>query len=499
MLLGAQSETRPPQAGATPFRLTPDLKFVVTTAGYAAAAAALGQAIASGERVVVLAGAPGTGKTTLLNQLRREGRESTAIAYCAYPALSLTPMLQDFLGGSDTATETELAPEAIAARLAAANAARRLVLIVDDATRSPPRLLVDLCRVAERLAPTTCTLQIVLAANEEFLQTLDRHLMEAGMPPATAAVLRPMTTAETGTYMQHRLAVATLPTDLFTAEAVAEVARHAGGIARAVNQICSRALMLSDWRQERPIPAALIVEAIEDCPIDALVAARVAQDTRSEVGGDPPTPAGIQAPVPQRQQDDGLKGAPDEGLERAPGLPGDESPARSGQPAEESVAAAIEMPPPPSVAVSTREIAPATAKRLEQTHGTPGRASWKLREIVRQRRLAQAGRPQLAHDRHAPRYAGFTARRIPYESAIRPSAPAYPPRKAARWPAALAAAALAAGVLVYQRPDDARFIVDAVVAARQVLARAVEDPRYALDRLLRTIHPARRPVEPARS
>jgi hypothetical protein len=115
------------------------------------------------------------------------------------------------------------------------------------------------------------------------------------------------------------MAVAGLPGDAFTIEALAEIAQYSMGVARVVNQICSRALMLSEWRRERTISRRLVVEAITDCPIDALVAPRVGVDDSLSV---PQAGSAVSPPVlPDEPIAPTVTAAPEPSTEAAPPEP----------------------------------------------------------------------------------------------------------------------------------------------------------------------------------
>ena len=342
MNLAVHPEPGAPQVGAAaPFRLTPDLKYVFLSRGHAAAAAALEEALGAGRRIIAFAGEPGTGKTTLLTRLRSDPRHADrTIVYCPYPALSIGALLQDFLGGPDASAGAEPdSPEMVAKLIAAQHRRQRLILIVDDATRCPPRLLTELCGVAEALAKRSSTLQVILAASPAFCQEIDRILDGAGMPAAAHIELPPMDVEDVAAYVRHRMAVAGLSGDAFSTEALAEIAQYSMGVARMVNQICSRALMLSEWRRVRPISRRLVVEAITDCPIDALVAPRAIVDDS------PSVPPAASAASPSVLPDDPVIEEP-----AAPAIPAAPEPGIEAAPPE-SVADPGSVPPAPAISV----------------------------------------------------------------------------------------------------------------------------------------------------
>lgn len=479
MDLAAHPDPGATQAGpAAPFRLTPDLKYVFLSHGHAAAAAALEGAIDTGSRIIAFAGEPGTGKTTLLTRVRNDPRHvDRTVVYCPYPALSIGALLQDFLGAVDGQADP---PETVARRIAKRHRGRRLILIVDDATRCPPRLLTDLWSVAETLAKSSSTLQVILAASPTFCQELDRILAGAGMPVAAHVELPPMDVDDVAAYVRHRMAVAGLSGDVFSTDALAEIAQYSLGVARVVNQICSRALMLSDWRRERPISRRLVVEAITDCPIDALVAPHA--DAKSPVDADavPAAPVADEAvppaAAPVSDQPSGqadvaaapLAAAAESLAVPEPALREGDASAEIVVPAPlhataalvpEPASAEIDVPAPPSAATRTADPAPGGEASPAAAARPVGRDS--LREAVRKRRSSRGEQLRPPSDgTQTPRFSGFVARRSapPVVRSIASPGPIAPAPLSARrstwwiWTAAAAVvAAIATAILLQQR------------------------------------------------
>ena len=86
--------------------------------------------------------------------------------------------------------------------------------------------------------------------------------------------LAPLSLAETGEYVRHRVVVAGGEGKVgFTAEALASVHRFSGGVPRLVNLVCDRALLAGYVKGSRTITAGMVRQAAE------------------EVAGDRPAPA----------------------------------------------------------------------------------------------------------------------------------------------------------------------------------------------------------------
>jgi hypothetical protein len=243
-------------------------------------------------------------------------------------------------------------------------------------------------------------------------------------------------------YVRHRLRVAGLGENLFSADAIGEIARHSLGVARAVNQICSRALMLSEWRRERPISSKLIVEAIDDCPIDALVALQTPDIAQVEAIAAPERGMDLDKPAVEPAL---ANSGPEAVAPVAHDLKADQE---------------IDLPLPPSLIDSNKaavepRAGPAVAKVLPLGRKPSPRSSSRLREIARDRRRSLDNEVPTVVDTGArPRFSGFTARRriIEPQKEVGTPHPIEKPRRRA-WPTALAIVAIGFSVsIAVQRP-----------------------------------------------
>ena len=93
---------------------------------------------------------------------------------------------------------------------------------------------------------TSKLLQILLFGQPELDEMLDsRQLRQLRQRITVRWSLEPLTAAETGEYIRHRLRIAAQrDCDLFDARAIRAVRRRSNGIPRLVNVLCDRALLV---------------------------------------------------------------------------------------------------------------------------------------------------------------------------------------------------------------------------------------------------------------
>lgn len=179
-----------------------------------ARAAAL-EAMFSGDAAILL-GAPGSGKTLLLQELARVLRNADQPV-----RLIKQPVVLDGPRGED-------------------------ILLVDDADALDADVLAALCA-----GPGP----VLLAARPSSAERLARH-------PVRLVALDPLAPEDVARFVAARLAAAGRARDLLEAEAVLALARHSGGLPRLVNTIGGSALFLAGWDGSPRVRLRHVEEAV---------------------------------------------------------------------------------------------------------------------------------------------------------------------------------------------------------------------------------------------
>jgi general secretion pathway protein A len=264
-----------------PFTLHPDVRFLFESAAHREGLARLLFAVEELRGgITLLTGEIGCGKTTLVRALLRLlPADRYRAAFIVNPMLPvsqlLAAILREFGGKPQRGGKAELAA-ALHRHLAELNTRRLMaVLAVDEAQLlghpqlEELRLLTNIETDAEKL------LHLVLIGQPEMAPRAARF-------PALAQRitmrfhLRPLSFAETGRYVDHRLRVAGASHPLFTAGAMAEIYRHSGGVPRLINIVSAHALFLAAADKRAQVDAATVASAAREIGPGAERAAREA-------------------------------------------------------------------------------------------------------------------------------------------------------------------------------------------------------------------------------
>jgi hypothetical protein len=151
------------------------------------------------------------------------------------------------------------------------------VLVIDEAQDLDPEMLEQLRLLLNFETDDAKLLQIVLVGHQELNQTLRQHAPQLDERIARRCELHPLSDAEIGPYIDHRLSMAHQLSRLsdvtildandgmsqasasgiiFTKAAIGVIATESRGIPRAINVLCDRALEIAqergvtriDWR-----------------------------------------------------------------------------------------------------------------------------------------------------------------------------------------------------------------------------------------------------------
>jgi len=238
----------------SPFSIAPDPHYLFMSERHREALAHLLYGIGSGGGFVLLTGEIGAGKTTVCRCFMEQIPENCKLGYIFNPKLSVEELLLSICDEFGI----ELPPQgagavsvkgyvdAINAYLLASHAqAKNNVLIIDEAQNLSAEVLEQLRLLTNLETSERKLLQIILIGQPELRTMLARPELEQLAQRVIARYhLGSLTEAETGAYIEHRLAVA-------GASAIAPFPRRlmglvhslAKGVPRRINLLCDRALL----------------------------------------------------------------------------------------------------------------------------------------------------------------------------------------------------------------------------------------------------------------
>lgn len=252
-----------------PFAITPDPRYLYLSERHAEALAHLLYGINESGGFIQLTGEVGTGKTTVVRTLLSRVPHHADVAVILNPRVSPIEFLLTIceeLGVGVVETDRDSVKQLVDAlnrRLLSAHAeGRRIIVIVDEAQNLSAEVLEQVRLLTNLETPTHKLLQIVLIGQPELRELLDRtDLRQLAQRITGRYHLQPLSADETKGYVRHRLRVAGVSAEIFTAGALAEVHRLAGGIPRVINVCCDRALLGAYTRETRKVTPSLVRRA----------------------------------------------------------------------------------------------------------------------------------------------------------------------------------------------------------------------------------------------
>jgi general secretion pathway protein A len=253
------------QLQSRPFDDVIDARSYYPSEVHQAALLKLRYAIENQRGAALLCGASGTGKTLVINTLRRQLPETCSpLVHVVFPTLTpreLVAYLADEVGAARVGKKDALDEHLHRLqKFLFENAAkgRQAVLAIDEAHLLVEGGLLDTVRlllnfeVGGRPAWT-----LLLVGQPTLLPVVDR------MPAfedrlAVKCLLRPLGVDETISYVNHRMAAAGAKREIFTHDAIIALHQITAGYPRRINRVCDLALLIGFAEELRNLSASHI-------------------------------------------------------------------------------------------------------------------------------------------------------------------------------------------------------------------------------------------------
>ncbi|MDQ2694824.1 MAG: AAA family ATPase, partial [Pseudomonadota bacterium] len=257
--------SKPPFTGS-------DSQTFLRSPAYQAAGDCLRQGIRQRHGLLLLTGAAGTGKTTLLRHLLDslgDGVHGILLWNAHLHLDDLLSYLGDNLGlsipaGADRAAVVRLLEEALSQRLAQG---QRVIVVLDDAQNLPAETLSGLQLLTALVHDRQPLLQVILSGQ---LGLEARLAKEPVLWPLARLIdhrcrLNPLDDQQVVRYVRERMQAAGCKNpDLFDEEALRKVIAHSRGVPRLIDLICNQALLLAYLNGERQVSGPLVREVAVD-------------------------------------------------------------------------------------------------------------------------------------------------------------------------------------------------------------------------------------------
>ncbi len=259
------------QLHSRPFDNATDPRFYYPSEVHQGALLKLRYAVENGRGAALLAGADGSGKTLLIQNLKRQlDNAFTPFVHLVFPQMSpheLLSYLAAELGALSKPSAVVPLDESVRRlqSFLADNAERgcQAVIAVDEAqclietdALNTLRLLLNFDSLGHP------ALTLILIGQPQLLPALERMpSLEARL--GVKCLLRPLNVEETASYVSHRMTVAGATHEIFTGEALTALHRLTGGNPRRINRLCDLALLVGYAEEQVRVNAAQI-EAVSN-------------------------------------------------------------------------------------------------------------------------------------------------------------------------------------------------------------------------------------------
>jgi len=256
--------------GEPPFRITPHPDFFFDGADRGATLEGLLYAILHDEGIVKVSGEIGSGKTTLCRVLMDRLPQEVETVFLANPSYSRTEILHaiaEELGRPGTEGPAASALRELQAKLIELYASgRRVVVMIDEAHAMPEDTLEQVRLLSNLESSRHKLLQIVLFGQPELDEALNKPSMRQLKDRITHSFrTRPLAVDEVAKYVSFRMRAAGYKgPDVFSASAIAAIARASSGLTRRINVLCDKSLLAAFAANTHAVTPKQVRAAIAD-------------------------------------------------------------------------------------------------------------------------------------------------------------------------------------------------------------------------------------------
>ena len=260
-----------------PFALTPDPAFLFLGGRHAVGLSMLQYGLVNRAGIIVLTGAIGTGKTTLVRRMLDETDDSITVGLISNTHEAFGSLMQWIAVAFSLAAKSSKASQYDKfARFLIDQYAKgkRCVLVVDEAQNLSEKALEELRLLTNINADKDLLLQIVLVGQPELRARLRSPALVQFVQRIGADFhLSALSAQETGQYIDHRLTTAGGKPGLFEPAAMRFIHHQCAGVPRLINSLCDTALVYGYASGESCISVELVFDLVRERISNGLFAA----------------------------------------------------------------------------------------------------------------------------------------------------------------------------------------------------------------------------------
>src|SRR5437867_8675185 len=291
-----------------PFALTPDPDYLYPSRGHQEALSYLRYGIETHAGFVVVTGAIGSGKTTVLQTLFRGLDSHTTVARVMNTLLDPRELLEsamidvglDATGKSKPQMREDFGEFLVRER----SAGRSVLLAIVEAQNLTLPALEEIRMLSNLETEKSKLLQIVLIGQPDLRDKLDRPELEQLRQRITVSYhLEALDADETAHYINHRLARAAIGAPIeFDRMVTDRIHARSGGVPRLINVIGDATLVFGYGEERSEIDAALIDDVIADLDATGVLGPRSNPNRHASVVPADPMAAAVALPGGQVRQ-----------------------------------------------------------------------------------------------------------------------------------------------------------------------------------------------------
>ena len=253
-----------------PFNLTTNPAYLFLGKSHEEALAHLIYAVSEGEGFVSLIGEKGVGKTIICRAFIESRDQSTEVAYIFNPKLSPKDLLKKIntkfnikVDGDDTKALIDSLNDFLMQKR---QEGKKVVLFLDDAQNLNASVLEQVRLLSNLETTRDKLLQIVLVGNPKLVDMLNSPaLRQIGQRVSVSYYVKPLTSAETRSYIDHRIGICSLGDPVkFDSSALKIIDKYSNGIPRMINIACDKSLATAHRLNRKHINGDIAKAAILD-------------------------------------------------------------------------------------------------------------------------------------------------------------------------------------------------------------------------------------------